>query len=178
MKNSLKKKIIEKARDLLFTNSEEEITIDTISAELGITTPTIYYYFKKKKEILCAANLLIIEEITAHLSMKFPRSIPIEMKIITAASLVAEFLIKTGLPVSYIVEDPKDRPIVLKDFRKKFTEAFDEFLKKKKSRKKLNAEQTTMRFLAILAADLAYIKKNNKTLPSDFAERVFEVLFK
>ena len=177
MKDPVKQRIIEKARDLLFTKNEEEITMNLIAGELGITAPTLYHYFKGKDELLHAANLLIMEEISAHLAIKFPLSIPAEMKIITATSLVAEYFIKTELPVSYLVEDPKDRPIVLKEFRKKFTETFADYLKNKKGKKKLGAEQTTMRFLAILMADLAYIRNSKKALPADFAERVFSVLF-
>lgn len=178
MKDSIKKRIIEKARDLLFTKNEEEITMNLIAGELGITAPTLYHYFKGKDELLNAANVLIMEEISAHLSIKFPPSIPAEMKIITATSLVAEYFIKTGLPVSYLVEDPKDRPIVLKEFRKKFTAMFSDYLKNKKGGKKVGAEQTTMRFLAILMADLAYVRNSKKNLSEDFAERVFAVLFK
>ena len=178
MKDSIKKRIIEKARDLLFTKNEEEITMNLIAGELGITAPTLYHYFKGKDELLNSANILIMEEISAHLSIKFPPSIPAEMKIITATSLVAEYFIKTGLPVSYLVEDPKDRPIVLKEFRKKFADMFADYNKNRKPAKKVGAEQTTMRFLAILMADLAYVRNNKKILSDDFAEKVFAVLFK
>ncbi|HNW15382.1 MAG TPA: TetR/AcrR family transcriptional regulator [bacterium] len=177
MKDSIRKRIIEKARDLLFTKTEEEITMNLIANELNITAPTLYHYFKGKDELLGAANQLITEEICAHLGIKFPPSIPSEMRIITATSMIAEYFVKTGLPVSYLVEDPKDRPIVLKEFRKKFTEMFSNYLKTKKPGSKVGAEQTTMRYLSILQADLAYIRNNKKELSEDFAEKVFSVLF-
>jgi len=177
MKESIKKRIIEKARDLLFTKNEEEITMNLIANELDITAPTLYHYFKGKDELLNAANKLITEEISSHLGIKFPPSIPAEMRIITATSMIAEYFNKTGLPVSYLVEDPKDRPIVLKDFRKKFTEMFSGYLKTKKSASKVGAEQTTMRYLAILQSELMYHRNNKKELSEDFAEKVFSVLF-
>lgn len=177
MKDSIRKRIIEKARDLLFKLTEEEITMNLIANELGITAPTLYHYFKGKDELLNAANQLITDEISAHLSIKFPPSIPAEMRIITATSMIAEYFMKTGVPGSYLVEDPKDRPIVLKEFRKKFTEMFSNYLKDRKTPKKAGAEQTTMRYLSLIQADIAYLRNNKKELSEDFAEKVFSVLF-
>ena len=153
--------------------------MNLIAGELGITAPTLYHYFKGKDELLHAANVLIMEEISAHLAIKFPPSIPAEMKIITATSLVAEYFIKTGLPVSYLVEDPKDRPIVLKEFRKKFTTMFSDYLKNRKGGKKVGAEQTNYAFsLQYLWQILPISETAKKTLSEDFAEKVFAVLFK
>lgn len=178
MRDSIKKRIIEKARDLLFKLNEEEITMNLIANELGITAPTLYHYFKGKDELLGAANLLISEEISTLLSIKFPPSIPAGMKIITATSLVAEYFMKTGLPAFYLVEDPKDRPVALKDFRKKFTELFSQYFKEdKKGTRKAGAEQTTMRYLGLIQADIAYLRNSKKELPEDFAEKVFSILF-
>ncbi|HRZ79754.1 MAG TPA: TetR/AcrR family transcriptional regulator [bacterium] len=178
MRDSIRKRIVEKARDLLFKLNEEEITMNLIANELGITAPTLYHYFKGKDELLNAANQLITEEISAQLAIKFPPSIPAGMRIVTATSLVAEYFMKTGLPASYLVEDPKDRPVVLKEFRKKFTELFAQYLKDdKKGTRKAGAEQTTMRYLALIQADIAYLRNSKKELSEDFAEKVFSVLF-
>ncbi len=176
MKESIKKRIVEKARDLLFTKTEEEITMNLIAGELGITAPTLYHYFKGKDELLYAANQLITEEITALMSIKFPPSIPAEMRIVTATSLIAEYFMKTGLPASYLVEDPKDRPIVLKEFRKKMTDLFSMYYKNKKKTSKVGVEQTTFRYLATIEADLVYLRNTKKQLSEDFAEKVFSVI--
>ncbi|MGI6394796.1 MAG: TetR/AcrR family transcriptional regulator [bacterium] len=177
MKNSIKKRIIEKARDLLFVKTEEEITMSLIAQELEITAPTLYHYFKGKGELLNAANQLISEEISANLGIKFPPSVPAEMRIVTATSMIAEYFMRTGLPASYLVEDPKDRPINLSEFRKKFAELFSSYLKAKKPSYKAGAAQTTLRYLSLIQADIAYIRNNKKELTEDFAEKVFSVLF-
>ncbi|HSW60694.1 MAG TPA: TetR/AcrR family transcriptional regulator [bacterium] len=174
MKDSIRKKIIEMARDLLFTRTEEEITMNLIAGELKLTAPTLYHYFKGKDELLAAGNKLISEEILANTSIKFPPSIPYEMRIITATSMVAEYFMKNGLPVSYLVEDPMDRPISLKEVRKAFTAMFTEY--KKKNSSKAGAEQTALRYLALIMADITYLRSAKKDLPEDFAEKVFAAL--
>ena len=119
MKDSIRQKIVEKARDLLFTKTEEEITMNLVANELSITAPTLYHYFKGKGEMLEAANQLIVNEISSTLELKFPPSIPFEMRIITAVAMTGDYFMKTGLPASYLIEDPRERPIVLGEFRKK-----------------------------------------------------------
>jgi AcrR family transcriptional regulator len=177
MKESIRMRIVEKARDLLFTKTEEEITMNLIAGELGITAPTLYHYFKGKDELLLAANKLITEEVTNLMSIKFPPSIPAEMRIITTTSMIAEYFMKTGLPASYLVEDPNDRPVVLKEFRKKMTELFSMYFKDNKKTKKAGIEQTTYRYLATIEADIVYLRNGKKQLTEDFAEKAFSALF-
>ena len=90
MKESIKNKIVEKARDLLFRSSEEDITMNLIAKELGITAPTLYHYFKGKDELIAAAQSLVTTEINSIISLKFPPSIPAEMKILTTSGQIAE----------------------------------------------------------------------------------------
>ena len=52
MKESIRMRIVEKARDLLFTKSEEEITMILVADSLGITAPTLYHYFGSKHGLL------------------------------------------------------------------------------------------------------------------------------
>ncbi|MBP7432782.1 TetR/AcrR family transcriptional regulator [bacterium] len=172
MKDSAKLKIIEKARDMLFTRNEEEITMIDVANELGITAPTLYHYFSGKDELLAAGNSLITKEITAIAFMKFPSSMPAKMRIVTVASIVAEYFINSGLPVSYLVEDPKDRPVVLKDFRDRITSLFAEYLKNKKA--KHTPEKMAYRFLSALQSDMLLLRKNKEKLEDDLAEKVFE----
>ena len=172
MKESIRMRIVEKARDLLFTKSEEEITMILVADSLGITAPTLYHYFKGKDELLLEGNKLISEEIANLASIKFPPSVPPKIRIITSTSLVAEYFMKNGLPASYLIEDPKDRPVILKDFRKVMTGLFSEHLKTKKGAG--GVEKTTYRFLATMAADIICARNSNKPLPEDFAEKVFK----
>jgi len=173
MKESIKKRIAEKVRDLLFTMDEEEITMILVGKELNLTAPTLYHYFSGKEEMLLAGNKLISEEISALASIKFPPSIPAQMKIVTSASLVAGYFMKTGLPASYLIEDPKDRPVILKDFRKVMTGLFSEYLKTKKGTIAGGVEKTTYRFLGAMAADIICLRNSKKEMPEDFAEKVF-----
>jgi AcrR family transcriptional regulator len=174
MKDSIKKRIIEKGRDLLFTKTEEEITMNLIANELSITAPTLYHYFKGKDELLTAANQLIVDEISAHLDIKFPPSIPFEMRIITATSTIADYFWNTGLPASYLIEDPQEKPIKLGEFRKKFASMFAELKKSDKLKSKISAEQIMYRYLATMTADLVYHRGTGKGLPEDFAEKVWQ----
>jgi len=173
MKDSIKKRIVEKARDLLFTKTEEEITMNLIAKELNITAPTLYHYFKGKDELLNDANQLIIEEISANIGIKFPPSIPYEMRIVTAISTVADYFFRTGLPASYLVEDPKDKPIKLKEFRLKFSGMIDEIKKNGKFKSNLSSDQLMYRLLATLQADITYFRSIKKEMPEDFAEKVW-----
>ncbi|HSW60585.1 MAG TPA: TetR/AcrR family transcriptional regulator [bacterium] len=172
MKDSVRQKIIEKARDMLFTRNEEEITMIGVANELGITAPTLYHYFTGKDELLDAGNSLITKEITEISFMKFPSSMPAKMKIVTIASIVAEYFLNSGLPISYLVEDPKDRPVVLKDFRDRITSLFAEYLKNKKGTH--TPEKMAYRFLSALQADMILLRKNKGKLEEDLAEKVFE----
>ncbi|HSW60687.1 MAG TPA: TetR/AcrR family transcriptional regulator [bacterium] len=174
MKDSIKKRIIEKGRDLLFTKTEEEITMNLIANELNITAPTLYHYFKGKDELLTAANQLIVDEISAHLDIKFPPSIPFEMRIITAVAMTGDYFMKTGLPASYLIEDPRERPIVLGEFRKKLAALCAEYKKSGKNKNKLPAEQMAYRLLSCIAADIAFYRNSKKALPEDFAEKVWQ----
>lgn len=174
MKESIKQRIVEKARDLLFTRTEEEITMVLIANELDITAPTLYHYFTGKEEMLVAANQLIVKEISSALELKFPPSVPSEMIIITVISMVADYFMKTGLPVSYLIEDPRERPIVLTEFRKKLTSLCAEARKSGKIKSSIPAEQTAYRLLSCIAADIAFYRDSKKKLPEDFAEKVWE----
>ena len=53
---------------------------------------------------------------------------------------------------------------------------FSEYKKKKKAAPKISGEQMAMRFLGIVMADIGFYRSRKKELPSDFAERVWEVL--
>jgi len=174
MKDSIRQKIVEKARDLLFTKTEEEITMNLVANELSITAPTLYHYFKGKGEMLEAANQLIVNEISSTLELKFPPSIPFEMRIITAVAMTGDYFMKTGLPASYLIEDPRERPIVLADFRKKLTSLCAEFKKSGKGRSKLPADQMAYRILSCLVADIAFYRNAKKGLPDNFAEKIWE----
>ena len=174
MKDS-KKRVIEKARDLLFTKTEEEITMMLIAKELNITAPTLYHYFKSKEEMLDAGNQLIVDEILQMASLKFPPSIPYDVRIITATTMLADYFMKSGLSAACLLEDPVDRPISLKKVRDHFTDMFSEYKKKKKSAPKISGEQMAMRFLGIVMADIGFYRSRKKELPSDFAERVWGV---
>ncbi len=176
MKESIKRRIIEKARDLLFTKTEEEITMNLIAGELGITAPTLYHYFKGKEELLLAANNLITEEVTELMSMRFPPSVPAEMRIITLTSIIAEYFMKNGLPASYLVEDPIDKPIKLKEFRKKMNDLFTLYYKDGRKPKRTGVEQATFRYLATVEADLVYLRNTKKPLNDDFAEKAFSTV--
>lgn len=170
-------RIAEKARDLLFTMTEEEITMTFIADELKTTAPTLYHYFKGKDELLLAGNKLIQSEISAHLELKFPPSIPAEMKILTAVSMVADYFMKSGLPAFYLTEDPKDKPIKLKEFRKKFTDLFGDYMKTKNPVSKSNAEQIFLRYMSLVQAEIIYARNNKKPLHEDFAAKILSMLF-
>jgi AcrR family transcriptional regulator len=174
MKDSIRQKIVEKARDLLFTKTEEEITMNLVANELSITAPTLYHYFKGKGEMLEAANQLIVNEISSTLELKFPPSIPFEMRIITAVAMTGDYFMKTGLPASYLIEDPRERPIVLGEFRKKLAALCAEYKKSGKNKNKLPAEQMAYRLLSCIAADIAFYRNSKKALPEDFAEKIWE----
>lgn len=173
MKDSIRQRIIEMARDLLFTMTEEEITMNLIAGELKLTAPTLYHYFKGKDELLRAANQLIVEEISAQINIKFPPSIPYEMRIITTTGMVAEYFMKNGLPASYLVEDPMEKPIKLGAFRTKLASMFAELKKNGKIKSKTSAEQLMYRHLATTQADITYYRSTKKDLPEDFAEKVY-----
>jgi len=175
MKNSTKKRIIEKARDLLFTLTEEEITMIMIGTELDITAPTLYHYFKSKEEILEAGNHLIADEILQMVTINFPPSIPYQMRIITATSMLTGYFMKNALPAACLIEDSVDRPLSLKKVRDHFTDLFAEYKKQKKSAPKISAELMAYRFLSLVVADIVFIRSSKKELPKDFAERVWEL---
>ena len=174
MKDSIRQRIIEKARDLLFTRTEEEITMTLVASELGLTAPTLYHYFKGKDELLGAGNVLISAEIVELASLKFPPSIPYEMRIITAVSRIADYFMVSGLPAAYLLEDPADRPVSLVKVRELFALMFAEYKKTLKSVPKISAEQMSLRFLGAVVADLVYLRSNKKELPEDFAEKVWQ----
>ena len=176
MKESIKNKIIEKARDLLFRSSEEDITMNLIAKELGITAPTLYHYFKGKDELISAAQALVTTEVNAIISLKFPPSIPAEMKILTTTGQIAEYFMKTDVPPFYLIEDPKDRPILLKEFREKFAQMFDAYVKSRKGFK-LTSQHAMYRYLALMAADIINCKSKGEKLPDDFAEIIFGLVF-
>ena len=176
MKESIKVKIIEKARDLLFKSSEDDVTMNLIAKELGITAPTLYHYFKGKDELIAAAQALVTTEVNAIISLKFPPSIPVEMKILTTTGQIAEYFMKTGVPTYYLLDDPKDRPVLLKEFREKFAEMFDAYVKTKKGFK-LTSQHAMYRYLALMAADIVNCKNNGAKLPDDFAEIIFGLVF-
>lgn len=176
MKDTIKQKIVEKAKSMLFRTNDEKITMNLIAEELGITAPTLYHYFKGKNELLAESSALIANDILALVSLKFPPSIPAEMKIVTATGMVAEYFMKTGVPAYYLVEDPQDKTISLTAFREKFVEMFADYLKK--SNLDLTPEQATYRHLSIMQADVIYYRNVNKELEDDFAEKVFSALFK
>ena len=176
MKESIKNKIVEKARDLLFKSSEEDITMNLIAKELGITAPTLYHYFKGKDELIAAAQSLVTTEVNAIITLKFPPSIPVEMKILTTTGQIAEYFMKTDVPPYYLLEDPKDRPVLLKEFREKFAEMFEAYVKTKKGFK-LTAYHAMNRYLALMAADILNCKNNGSKLPEDFAEIIFGLVF-
>lgn len=175
MKDSIKQRITEVARNFLFNHREEEITMSHIAKELNITVPTLYHYFESKDELLLAGNKLIESEISAHLKLKFPKSIPYEMRIITATTIVAEYFMKNNLPAHYLTENPKDRPIRLSGFRKEFIDMFRGFVKGQK-RVKISAEQLAYRYLSLVQADIIYYRSKKKDLPNDFAERIFSII--
>jgi len=174
MKNSTKKRIIEKARDLLFTMTEDDITMIMIGTELDITAPTLYHYFKSKEEILEAGNHLIADEILQMVTINFPPSIPYEMRIITATTMITDYFMENELPAACLIEDPVDRPLSLKKVRDHFTGMFTEYKKKKKSAPKISAELMAYRFLSLVVADIVFIRSSKKEMPADFAERVWE----
>ena len=176
MKESIKNKIVEKARDLLFRSSEEDITMNLIAKELGITAPTLYHYFKGKDELIAAAQSLVTTEINAIISLKFPPSIPAEMKILTTSGQIAEYFMKTDVPPFYLIEDPKDRPVLLKGFREKFVEMFEAYVKNRKGFK-LSPQHAMNRYLALMAADILDCRNNKAKLPEDFAEIIFGLVF-
>ena len=176
MKESIKNKIVEKARDLLFRSSEEDITMNLIAKELGITAPTLYHYFKGKDELIAAAQSLVTTEINAIISLKFPPSIPAEMKILTTSGQIAEYFMKTDVPPFYLIEDPKDRPVLLKEFREKFAVMFDAYVKTRKGFK-LSSQHAMYRYLGLMAADILNCKATGSKLPEDFAEIIFGIVF-
>jgi AcrR family transcriptional regulator len=174
--NAAQQRITEKVRDLLFTKTEEEITMNLIAEELNVTAPTIYHYFTGKDELLAAGNNLIFKEISACLNIKFPPSVPPEMKIITTTVMVADYFMKNGLPAFYLTEDPREKPVNLKEFRKKFTAMFSEYFKTAKG-KTSGAEHTAIRYLALIQAEIVYYRNLGKPLPEDFSEKIFSVIF-
>lgn len=176
MKESIKLKIIEKARELLFKSSEDDLTMNLIAKELGITAPTLYHYFKGKDELISAAQNLVMDEVNAIISLKFPPSIPVEMKILTTTGQVAEYFMKTQLPTYYLLEDPKDRPVLLKGFREKFLEMFEVYVKTRKGFK-LTPQHAMNRYLALMAADILDCRNSKAKLPEDFAEIIFGLVF-
>jgi AcrR family transcriptional regulator len=175
MKDSIRKRIVEKARDILFTKTQDELTMNLVASELGITAPTLYHYFEGKDEMIRAAYDLIQVEINETMGIKFPMSIPIEMRIITITNIIAEYIMRTGVPASVIVENPMGNTIDLRDFREKVKVMFAEYLKKKGM--KDDVDITTLRYLAIIQADIAYLRSAKKQLPEDFSEKVFKGLF-
>jgi AcrR family transcriptional regulator len=177
MRDSVRQKMVEKARDLLFTMNYDEITMNLIATELGITAPTIYHYFKGKEELINAGYDLITEEINNIPLIRFPSSMPPEMKIMTVTGLVTDYFMKTGIPALFLVENLHDKPIDLNRFRKKFEEMIEAYIKKSKRNIKVSAGQLTYRYLGMLASDIAYLRKNNKKSSDDFAEKVFAALF-
>lgn len=176
MKENIRNSIVKKARDLLFKSQEEDITMNLIANELGITAPTLYHYFKGKDELIAAAQKLVTDEINAIMSLKFPPSIPAEMKILTTTGQIAEYFMNTDIPTYYLVEDPKDRPILLKDFRDKFAEMFNSYIKTKKGFK-LSPMHAMYRYLALIEADITNYKNIGEKLPEDFAEIIFDQIF-
>ena len=55
--------IVAKARNLLFTARDGEITMNAIAKDLGMTAPTLYHYFKGKDELLESAKNLVVDEV-------------------------------------------------------------------------------------------------------------------
>lgn len=176
MKESIKNRIVEKARDLLFRAPEEEITMNLIAKELNLTAPTLYHYFKGKDELIAAAQSLVTTEINSIISLKFPPSIPVEMRILTTSGQIAEYFMKTDVPPYYLIEDPKDRPVLLKEFRAHFSEMFDAYVKTRKGFK-LSPQHAMYRYLALMAADILNCKHTGSKLPDDFAEIIFGIVF-
>ncbi len=176
MKESIKNKIIEKARDLLFKTSEDDITMNLIAKELGITAPTLYHYFKGKDELIAAAQALVTDEINSIVSLKYPPSIPVEMKILTTTGQIAEYFMKTNVPPHYLIGDPKDRPEILKGFMEKFIAMFESYVKSKKNFK-LSPQHAMFRYLALMAAEILNCKNNGTKLPEDFSEIIFGLVF-
>lgn len=172
MRTSVRDEIIRTVGILLLTKSEDEISMNLVADSLGITAPTLYHYFKGKDELLRAGYDLIIKNITSCLSVKFPPSVPVEMKIITATSILADHIMNTGIKVSFLTEDARDGSIILKDLRNRFTEMFS----KLKGKKEISAEQMTMRFLALIQADIIYYRNAGKSLPEDFSEKIFNLI--
>jgi len=175
MKDSIRRRIVEKTRDILFTKTEDELTMNLVASELGITAPTLYHYFTCKDEMVRASYDLMQEEITAIMDIKFPVSIPVEMKIITVTNIVADYIMKAGLPAGCIVEDPMGSTIVLKDFRNKVQALFENFLTKKNIKE--DPQMITLRYLSLIQADIAYYRSSKKALPEDFSEKVFKGIF-
>ena len=177
MKNneSTKKMIVAKARNLLFTARDGEITMNAIAKDLGMTAPTLYHYFKGKDELLESAKNLVVDEVAevVAISSKFPPSMPAEMRIITLTSLLADYFLKSGVPASYILEDFSPSPL-LKEFRSKFEELFDTFFKTKKPDTKISYKQATLRHLALMQADVLYYKSIGAKIPENFAEVIFD----
>jgi len=66
--------------------------------------------------------------------------------------------------------------IDLTNFRKCIIDMFSAYMKNKK-KTKAGVNQTTYRFLGILAADIAYLRIQKKQPSDDFAEKVFSALF-
>ncbi len=177
MRDSVRKKMVEKARDLLFTMNYDEITMNLVATELGITAPTLYHYFKCKEEMITAGYDLITFEINDIPNIRFPSSMPPDMRIMTITGLVTDYFIKTEIPVLFLVENVHDKPIDLTAFRKKMEEMIEAYLKKSKKKIKVSIEEITYRYLGILASDIAYLRKNKQQPVENFSEKVFAALF-
>jgi len=172
MKQPVKEKIIKTAKDLLCTMTEEELTMNLVAEKLGITAPTLYHYFTSKDELLEAGNKLIGEEIAELAIIKFPKSIPAEMKIITVMSEVIAYFKKTKLPASYLIENPLDKKAVsLDEFRKTISDLFLEYYKN--NNRKISSERSAYQYLGAIASEISYHRKNKKNIPEDLPEKMF-----
>jgi len=173
MKQPVKEQMIRTAKDLLCTMTEEELTMNLVADKLGITAPTLYHYFTCKDELLAEANKLIGKEIAELTQIKFPKSIPPEMKIITVMNEVIAYFKKTKLPASYLIENPLDKKTVsLDEFRDTLTQLFKEYYQKKN--KKPSAEKEAFQYLGAIAAEIAYCRKNKKGVPEDLSEKMWQ----
>lgn len=178
MKDVGKKRVAEKAKDFLFTKTPEEITMIMVANAIDMTAPTLYHYFKDgKKELIKYACDEIENEITNLVSIKMPSSLKPEMALLTYTSIIGDYMMKSKMPVSFLIEDPKDIPLKLENFRNKIKEIVKEMVKDK-AVEKTSADQATGRYLAVLAADINHYKTKGKELPENFSEKVVQILKK
>lgn len=178
MKYSVKNLVVEKAKELLFSYSAESITMNLVAKELDITAPTLYHYFKGKDEMLNAAGELIKSELISLLDVKFPSSVPFEVRVLTAAHSIADYFFSSKLPVTYLLEDPGDKPVNLEEFREKFISLFKDYMKEGSSKGNLKSpEAAALRFLGVMVSDIVYYRSQNKALPEDFADAVLSFCF-